>query len=200
MHRPFTLAAAATLVAWVPPVVFGLRWSDYRATRDFISELGAAGAPDAAAMNVSFLIAGLLFVAACVLIARRKGGGRAAAALALVSLVGVSYVMAAIVPCDAGCPSEGSLSQMLHNTLGGLGYLAGAIGLVLAASVPSTAPGGPRWLAAAAGGIALASLMGMGAPELDDVRGALQRVGEAAIFTWLLVEAAAVDRTRPRAA
>jgi hypothetical protein len=48
------LAAAATLAAWVPPIVFGLRWPDYRASRDFISELGAVGAPDAGTVNVSF--------------------------------------------------------------------------------------------------------------------------------------------------
>jgi hypothetical protein len=189
---------AATLAAWVPPIVFGLRWPDYRASRDFISELGATGAPDASAVNVSFLAAGLLFMAACVLIARRKGGGRAMAALSLVSLVGVSYIVAAVVPCDAGCPSEGSATQMLHNGVGGLGYLAAAIGLFLAAGAPFPAPSGPRWLAAASGAIALASLMGMGAPELSGVRGAVQRLGEAGIFTWLLVEAAAVNRTRPR--
>lgn len=199
MPRPFLLAAAATLAAWVPPVVFGLRWPDYRASRDFISELGAAGAPDALAVNASFLVAGLLFVAACVIIARHQGHGRFTTAVVLVSLVGGSYVMAAFVPCDSGCPAEGSPAQMFHNTVGGLAYLAGGIGLLLAAGV-RTMSRGPAWLAIGAGIIALASLVGMGAPELADVRGAMQRLGEAAIFTWLLVEAAAADPARRRAA
>lgn len=43
MSRPFALAAAATAAVWLPPVVFGWRWDAYRAGRDFISELGAAG-------------------------------------------------------------------------------------------------------------------------------------------------------------
>ena len=200
MPRPFLLAAAATLAAWVPPIVFGLRWPDYRATRDFISELGAAGAPDAAAVNVSFLVAGLLLVVACLSMARRTPGGRRAAALGLVSCVGWSYVMAAFVPCDAGCPAEGTATQMLHNAAGGLAYLAGGVGLLLAAGGRTGNAGGPAWLAIGAGIVALASLMGMGAPELADVRGAMQRLGEAAIFTWILVEAAAMDRARPRAA
>jgi len=193
------LATAATLAAWLPPVVFGLRWPDYRASRDFISELGAVGAPDAAAVNASFLVAGLLFVATCAAIARRQGGDRAIAVMALVSMVGWSYVMAAFAPCDSGCPAEGSPTQVLHNAVGGLGYLAGALGLLLASMTRSATPRGPAWLAAAAGGIALGSLLGMGAPELAEVRGALQRLGEAALFSWLLVDAVAVSRARQTA-
>jgi len=196
--RPFVVAAAATAAAWIPPVVFGRRWPDYRATRAFISELGATGAPDAAAVNVSFLVAGLLFVAACALIARQHGGGRAIAVLSLVSLVGWSYVVAAFVPCDSGCPAEGSATQTLHNTVGGLGYLAGAAGLLVAAGTPA-ARRTPAWLAAVAGSLALASLVGMGAPELGDVRGAMQRLGEAAVFSWLLAESFAIDRGRDAA-
>lgn len=199
LPRPLLLAAAATLAAWLPPIVFGLRWPDYRASRDFISELGALGAPDAAAVNLSFVVAGGLLVVTCLSMARLGPGGRRAAALGLLSAVGWSYVMAAFVPCDAGCPAEGSASQMLHNAAGGLAYLAGAVGLLLAAGGRTDA-GGPAWLATGAGIIALASLLGMGAPELADVRGAIQRLGEAAIFTWLLVEAAAMDRARRRAA
>jgi len=72
------------------------------------------------------------------------------------------------------------------------------VGLLLAAGTPA-ARRGPAWLAVVAGSVALASLVGMGAPELGDVRGAVQRLGEAAIFSWLLVEAFAVDRARQAA-
>lgn len=196
MPRSFALATAAFVAAWVPPVVFGLRWSDYRASRDFISELGAQGAPDAGAVNASFVIAGLLFVATCAVLARRQGGGRATVVAVLVSLVGWSYISAAFVPCDNGCPANGSPTQTLHNAVGGLAYLAGAVGIFLASGTRSPVPHGPPWLAAATGSITLASLMAMGSPELGDVRGACQRLGEAAIFGWLLVEAQAVDRAR----
>ena len=199
MPRPFLLATAATLAAWLPPIVFGLRWPDYRASRDFISELGAVGAPDAGTVNVSFLVAGVLLVVACLAMARRTAGGRCAVALGLLSCVGWSYVMAAFVPCDAGCPAEGSATQMLHNAVGGLAYLAGAVGLLLAAGGRTGDAGGPTWLAIGTGIVALASLIGMGAPELADVRGAMQRLGEAAIFTWLLVEARAAERGGSRA-
>ncbi len=190
------LAVATTVVAWVPPVVFGRRWAAYDAARDFISELGAAGAPDAAAVNASFLVAGMLFVATCAAIARQHSGGRAVAVMALVSLVGWSYVVAAFAPCDSGCPADGSPTQTLHNSVGGLSYFACAVGLLLASVTRSAMPRAPAWLTAVAGGVALVSLVGMGAPEMAAVRGALQRLGEAAIFTWLVVEAFAVNRAR----
>lgn len=188
------MAVVATAAAWLPPVVFGLRWADYRASRDFISELGAAGAPDAAVVNLSFLAAGALFVATLVLMARGLRGRRVAV-LGLVSCVGWSYVVAAFVPCDAGCPASGSPAQTLHNAVGGLGYLAGAAGLLMAARVRTTEARAPGWLSLTAGLIVFATVFGMGAPELAGVRGALQRLGEAAVFTWLLVEASAVERT-----
>lgn len=193
MPRPFVVALAATIVAWVPPVVFGLRWPDYRAGRDFISELGAAGAPDASAVNLTFLAAGVLFVAACAAIARASQGR--ALALSLVSLVGWSYVVAAFVPCDAGCPAEGSATQALHNAAGALGYLGGGIGLLLAARAREAARRGPPWLAAGAGAVAIAGLLAMGAPELAAVRGAVQRTVELGVFAWLLLAA----RPSPRA-
>lgn len=194
MRRPFVLAAAASAAAWLPPLLFSLRWDAYSATRDFISELGAAGAPDALAVNASFLVAGLLFVASCAAIARRQGGTRTAVAMTLVSCVGWSYVVAATVPCDSGCPANGSVSQAIHNNAGFLGYLASAAGLLLASGRRAAALRGPAWLAAAAGVLTLASLVAMGAPEWGAIRGAAQRTGEGAIFTWLLVEARAAGR------
>jgi hypothetical protein len=194
--RPLAVALAATIVAWVPPVVFAVRWPEYRAARDFISELGAAGAPDASAVNLTFLAAGVLFVAACAAIARASQGR--ALALSLVSLVGWSYVVAAFVPCDAGCPAEGSATQALHNAAGALGYLGGGIGLLLAAQAASSDRHAPAWLARVAGALAIAGLAGMGAPELADVRGVLQRVVELGVFGWLVVEARALEPAGPR--
>lgn len=129
-------------------MVFGWRWDAYRAGRDFISELGAAGAPDAAAVNGSFLVGGVLFVAACVALAR--AAGRGAATLALVSLVGWSYCVVAFVPCDAGCPAKGSPAQALHNAVGALGYLGGGVGLLLASRASGRTRHAPSWLAATA--------------------------------------------------
>lgn len=187
MSRPLILAVAATVAAWLPPIVFGLRWPGYSPSRDFISELGAAGAPDAAAVNLTFLLAGLLFVATCVTIARATRGSTTAMMLA--SLVGWSYVVVAFAPCDAGCPADGSSTQALHNAVGALGYLGGGIGLLLASRAGAPGRHAPPWLSVAAGLLAIGGLVAMGAPELADVRGAAQRVVEGGVFVWLLVTA-----------
>ncbi len=178
---------AATVAAWLPPIVFGLRWPGYSPSRDFISELGAAGAPDAAAVNLTFLLAGLLFVATCVTTARATRGSTTAMMLA--SLVGWSYVVVAFAPCDAGCPADGSSTQALHNAVGALGYLGGGIGLLLASRAGAPVRHAPPWLSVAAGLLAIGGLVAMGAPELADVRGAAQRVVEGGVFVWLLVTA-----------
>lgn len=183
-----SLALTATAVTWVPPLVFGWRWRDYSAPRDFISELGAVDAPDAAAVNVAFAVAGLLVVTLCIALARRLPALRLA--MTLMSAVGWSYLVAASVPCDAGCPAEGSGRQAMHNAVGALGYLLGGVGLFVAAR-PLLARGQTAlaWLARAAGVTALAGLMAMGTPELGDVRGASQRIVELGVFVWLLAAA-----------
>ena len=188
------LTGAATIAAHVPPLLFGMLEPGYRWTRDYISELGASGAAHAGAVNATFLAAGLLTVAACVALRRALPTGAAAAGgLALVALIGVSWTVAGVSPCDVGCPAEGSTSQAVHNTAGLLGYLGGASGLLwLGTTLKRT---GAYWHAAvttSCGGVALAALAAMAAPALDEVRGLSQRVGEAAVFGWMLFTA-----TRP---
>ena len=91
MPRPFVVAALATVVAWAPPVAFGLRWPEYRAARDFISELGAASAPDRSLVNLSFLAAGayLALGQACSAIT-----GHQAAAFVAAVLIGLGFTAA----------------------------------------------------------------------------------------------------------
>lgn len=188
MRVPFPLAVVATVAAWVPPLVFGARWTDYSAARDFISELGAAGAPDAVAVNMSFAFAGALFIAACAVIGRGRPAWRVG--LALVSAAGWSYLAAAIVPCDAGCPAQGSSQQALHNGAGALGYFLAGIGLLLIAG-PLSRDGRPARasLVRVGGVVAIAGLAVMGAPELEVVRGVIQRLVELGLFVSVLAVA-----------
>ena len=184
------VAVALTLA---PPVVFGGRWPDYSAVRDYISELGAGGAPDAAAVNLSFAIAGVAVVWACGALGQAVPVLRRS--LWLVAAIGVSYIVAALAPCDAGCPADGSSRQMFHNISGAVGYLTGGTGLLLAGRALA-ANGRPvlAWGARLAGVMAVGGLVAMGAPELADVRGLTQRLVEVAAFTWLLAMAAATRR------
>ena len=161
------LTVAATIAAHVPPLLFGWLEPGYRWTRDYISELGANGAAHAGVVNATFLAAGLLAVAACAAMRRALPSGAAAAGgLALVSLIGVSWIVAGVSPCDVGCPAAGSLSQAVHNTVGLLGYLGGASGLLwLGTTLKRT---GAHWHAAvttACGVVALAALAVHGRPR-----------------------------------
>lgn len=125
------LVVLATLAAWVPPILFGLVEPGYSVVRDYISELGASGATHAALVNLAFLMAGALVVATCVALRPALPAvGAAAGGVALVSLMGVSWLVAGLAPCDAGCPAEGSDRQAVHNLAGLLGYAGGAMGLL----------------------------------------------------------------------
>jgi len=180
-----TVAAA---VALLPPIVFGALWSEYSAVRDYISELGAAGAPRAGAVNGSFALAGAAIVWACVTFGRTMP--RLRGPMWMLAALGVSYLVAAVVPCDTGCPAEGSSSQALHNTVGALGYLVGGLGLLAAGKVDAARGAAPlAWGARLAGVAVIGGLIAMGAPELDSVRGLAQRAVELAAFAWLLAAA-----------
>lgn len=197
MRVQFPLAVAATAAAWLPPVLFGARWPEYDAVRDFLSELGAAGAPDAAAVNTSFALAGVLFVAACAALAPGRPAWRVG--LGLLSAAGWSYLAAAVVPCDPGCPAQGSAQQALHNGAGALGYVLAGIGLLLVAR-PLSRDRRPvlAALVRVGGAIAIAGLVAMGTPELEAERGALQRIVELGLFASLLALARATSASSGR--
>lgn len=184
--------------AHVPPVVFGALTPGYSAIANYISELGAVGAPYAAAVNLgTFLPAGVLFVLTCVALTRHTPPTRASrAALMLIALFGLSWVVAAFAPCDAGCPVEGSPRQAVHNLAGLIGYVGGGVGLLNMAGILRTA-GAPTsrvtWTAAC-GVLLIAGVFVMSAPEFAPIRGLLQRIMELSTAAWIL--AAAWSRPR----
>ncbi len=183
------IVAGAALLVLVPPFLFGAAWPSYSAVRDYISELGAAGAPHAAAVNLSFVAAGAAHVAACLALSRVLPAGRSVwVALLLLSAVGWSYIGAAAAPCDAGCPDTGSAQQAVHNLIGFLGYLLGGIGLIfLGWTTRRVSVVGLAGILA--GLVLLGALFVMAVPELQEVRGLAQRLGEGAVIAWMLLAA-----------
>lgn len=115
------------------------------------------------------------------------GSRRAQAGIVSVSAVGAAYVASAVFPCDAGCPSEGSLSQAIHNTFGLLEYVGAVFGLLLLANAWGASA---RWrsfapLCTAAAALVAAGFVAMLVPALAPFRGLSQRVAETAIFLWI---------------
>ncbi|MBY0420829.1 MAG: DUF998 domain-containing protein [Parvularculaceae bacterium] len=106
------------------PTVLGANTPGYDPRTNFLSELGATGAPSADLMNFgAFLPTGVLWAVAAALIWRRLPQGALGTAGALLLFGGaISYVGSAVYPCDAGCPGSGSFSQTMHNLTGAIGY------------------------------------------------------------------------------
>lgn len=92
------------------PAIFGMQQPGYSHLRDYISELGANGAPYADWVNYfGFLPIGVLVLFVCFMLPAILPKNRItiAACIFLLSL-SIAYVGASIAPCDLGCPAEGS--------------------------------------------------------------------------------------------
>ncbi|MGH7559321.1 MAG: DUF998 domain-containing protein [Gemmatimonadota bacterium] len=117
------LGAATVLLV---TVLGGLGFPNYSHASQYISELGARGAPNAELINLAgFLPAGLL-ISAFAFFAWRALPRSGVTSLGLIgiALFALGYVAAAFFPCEAGCrPTQRSFSQTVHNLLGLAGYL-----------------------------------------------------------------------------
>lgn len=104
-------------------MIYGLGWltPNYSATRDFISELSALGAPYFWPMNVVGLgFIGLMMISASSALYRNLAplpGGRAAAWLLGIS--GVAFICIALFPCDPGCEARELNPRMVAHLVAG---------------------------------------------------------------------------------
>jgi hypothetical protein len=108
--------------------VAGAVTQPYSHVSQYISELGAIGAPYANLVNLAgFLTIGLATaVFACATYAAL--GTTAVHRAGAICLLGISlgYLLAAFAPCDPGCPAVGSSRQAVHNVGGDRSDLAAA--------------------------------------------------------------------------
>lgn len=204
LHVPPRLARTAGLtgllgVAWVIAltVIGGAAYPGYDHAAQYISELGARGAPHAALVNFAgFLPAGLLLCTFAVL-AWKALPRSTSATLGFLGLLlyAVGYVGAGFFPCDAGCrPDEPSLTHLLHTGIGLAGYLLAPLTLLLLSQASRHWPGAGslRVLALAAAPIALAGLLGL-SPD-SSIAGLAQRALEGSVLAWIAVAAGYLRR------
>jgi hypothetical protein len=196
MFKEVTLKAKVTLITGIAgallvlliTVLGGANFPNYSHTRQFISELGAFGAPNAEIINLAgFLPAGLLISVftffAWQSLPRSKGTTQG---LLGFTLFAVGYIAAAFFPCEPGCrPAEPSVSQALHNLLGLVGYFTAPLSLFLLGNAARTWPRGNHLavLGFIGSGLSLLGLLGM-LSEFSYV-GLAQRVLEASVLTWI---------------
>lgn len=179
-----------TLAVCLLTVLGGANFPSYSHASQFISELGAFGAPNARIINLAgFLPAGLL-ISAFTFFAWRSLPRSRATTLGMLGLAlfAIGYVAAAFFPCEPGCrPTQPSLSQAMHNLLGLAGYFTAPLSLFALGWEAR------RWAKATylsalgfiGGGLALLSLLFL-SPDFRYV-GVAQRVLEGSVLAWVVV-------------
>ncbi len=143
--------------------------------------------PAHTAMNVAFVLTGLLILAGLALLRDRWPSTRLSqAAVSCLALAGIGKVLVGLVPWNV---------DFAVHTLGGLGFLVGDVGLLL---LGLTLRAERRWsaLALVLGDVGLFGLLTAPAGI-----GLAERLADYPMFVWfVLVGAGAIRHTRPAAA
>lgn len=188
-HPAFTSAVTCALIVFLMTFLGGLATPGYSHVSQFISELGASQAAfEIPVRYLGFLPAGYALLAFCWFAHRDlPKSGLTTAALIGLAVYAFGYCVASSFPCDPGCrPAQPSGSQVLHNLLGGIGYVVapGFLG-VLATRARSW----PAARALSALGFAAAALALLGLLTLSPASpyvGLSQRAIEVAVLGWVL--------------
>ena len=202
--RSAALAACgvgAPIVYTAAAIAASINYPDYDHLKNFVSELGATGAPGAAIMNFAgFLAYGVLMLAFALAVHR---GIRADAdgwlAPTVLALYGLAYTGLAFAPCDPGCQAATpSLHHRIHFLLGDFIVLAAVVGpFTLYSRMAKDPPWrslAPATLALPAAAWVILELSGVG------LAGALrQRLWLLLIFSWIELVAVRLIRLGTRA-
>lgn len=198
MLRKLTiLCGSASLLILAVVIVAGpFGYPGYDPLSQYVSEMGASGTSTRAWVSTAFIVSGLLLAAFWLLCAAVfPRSPLAVIGFILCALNGAGLFFGGVFPCDFECAVEGaSASGMLHELLGGLGYLLGVAGVFVLAIASRGWPGGPRLfpLGLVCGTVAALMIPIIG-PEFP-WHGAAQRVLEAAFATWTIAVMIAISR------
>jgi uncharacterized membrane protein len=189
----FVLLIALTLAG-------GIATANYSHVSQFISEFGANGAPNANAFSwAGFFPVGVLVCIAAIALWRALPRSKLMhAVLFAVAMFGISYIISAVYPCDAGCqPAHPSRSQVIHNLVGLFAYLCLPPALLAFAWRSRRWPNAryPALLATVGGIIALLGLVALF--TTDKNLGLVQRAMEGFFFVWLISTASYATRQSP---
>jgi len=191
MGAMLVCTAVSSLVAVVMLSVLGAALTPgYSHVSQFVSELGATGAPTELWVRFGgFLPAGLLMLTFCAG-ALRVLPRTPSVVLGLFGLAvyAAGYLVASVFPCDLGCrPAVPSTSQLIHNLGGMVGYLLAPASLFMLALAARGWPDSARLVVAGyvAATVALVGLLTL-SPSSALV-GVSQRALEAAVLGWVVV-------------
>jgi hypothetical protein len=162
----------------------------YSQLSNFVSEYNATGTPWAGTLTyVGYLATSVLFSAFLVSAAPlAQVSGISRLGFWLLWSVPASYFLAVIAPCDAGCPIEGSTSQLMHNFLGIVTYFGMGASIALVALASKFSAFKLRRTFMLLAGIAFPVVfIVMVQPEVAPWRGLLQRSLDVALAISLIL-------------
>lgn len=184
----FALLLAGEAVQWGAMLIGGAAYPGYDPLRQYVSELGATGAPTGPAVSwLGFMPAGVMIMGFCLIaiwLLRRNLA--AVVGLLLFAWYGFGLIGSAIFPCAFECGREVMTpAQMMHDLIGGTGYLTGVAALVVTGLAAARAR--DAWLTPLGLVCAGVAAVGLGGLLADiELRGAAQRTLEAALAVFLL--------------
>lgn len=162
----------------------------YSQLSNFVSEYNATGTAWENTLTYAGFVAttALLscFLVAATPIAQVTGASRLG--FRLLWSLPFSYLIGAIAPCDAGCPVEGSMSQLLHNAFAVPAYFGMGISVALVSLAPGFKSFTLRRTFMLLTGVAFPVVfIGMVMPDFSPWRGLLQRLLDVAMATSLVL-------------
>jgi hypothetical protein len=184
----FGLLVVGELIQLGTVLAGGAFYPGYDHARQYISELGATGAVTGPAVSWwGFVPSGLFITAFCLIAAwLLRRNALAVVACIMLAWYGLSLSAAGVYPCAFECArTEVTFDAMMHDLVGGTGYLTGVLGVALAAlAVGSGGAGWLRPLGLVCAGVAAA---GFAAIIIDvELGGLFQRALEGALAVFLL--------------
>lgn len=190
-HIAIGCAVLSLLVLAVATVAGGFAYPGYDHLTQYISELGATGAPTSDAVSLAFMVSGFLLTAFWLLC----GGLFPRSVLSILgfglsALNGVGLLFGGVFRCDFECSTaDPSPAGMLHDVFGGGGYLCGIVGVFLVGIAARGWPEGRGlFRLSLICGIPAALAIGLIHPAFEWY-GAAQRVVEIALAVWTLAVA-----------
>lgn len=129
----FACALLSLLILTAAAVAGGIAYPDYDHLRQYISELGATGTSTGPAVSLAFMASGVLLAVFWLICAGLFRETRLAAlGFGLSALNGLGLFFGGVFPCDFECSlASPSPAAVLHDVLGGVGYLCGIVGVLM---------------------------------------------------------------------
>ncbi|WP_158625037.1 DUF998 domain-containing protein [Corallococcus terminator] len=195
-----TIAFACALLSLIilagATLAGGLAYPGYDPLRQYISELGATGANTGPAVSLAFKVSGALLAAFWLMCAGLfPKSPPLLVGFGLSALNGLGLFFGGVFRCDFQCSlAAPSKAAVLHELLGGLGYLAGIAGVFVLGVAMRSRPAGRGLSNVALGcGVPAALAFGLLQPTFE-FDGAAQRVLELALAVWTVAVALSVRR------